>query len=107
MRSVPTNRLDAYSYIWTDVKRGDEILIYWEDPQAQSGWASVKESESFKVASCKTYGQFISYNDDVLVIAQTEGTDGKDLEYNNLQSINSGCIRSIHSLSRGAKQRKL
>ena len=89
------------------MKKDDLILVNWVDPQAQAGWVSSAEAVKLKVASCRTLGHYISYTDDVLVIAQTHGIDGKETEYNNLQSINSGCIRSIHSLSRGAKCRKL
>jgi len=89
------------------MKKDDLILVNWVDPQAQSGWVSSAEAMRLKVATCRTLGHYITYDEGVLVVAQTVGTDGKDHEYNNLQSINSGCIRSIHSLSRGAKCRKL
>jgi len=100
-----TSRLHTSSHIWTDVKKDDLILVNWVDPQAQSGWVSSAEAIKLKVATCKTLGYYISYTEDVLVVAQTHGIDGKETEFNNLQSINKGCIRSIYSVTLGAKVR--
>jgi len=87
------------------MKRDDLILVKWIDPQVQAGWATVQESKNFNVADCESLGHFVCYNNDILVLAQTKGIDGKEQEYNNIQSINTGCIKTIHNVSRGAKVR--
>ncbi len=88
------------------LKPGDPIVVQWIDPQVQSGWVSVPDAKAFTVAKCETWGTFVCYNNDILVIAQTLGTDGKEQEHNNIQSINTGCIKSVHNVSRGAKVRR-
>lgn len=82
-------------------KKGDLVLVEWDDIQTDSGWKEL--DENVKPAECKSVGFVTVVRPRYVVLAGMLGLepDTKDTESNARQCIPWGCVRHWRPLRPG------
>ena len=85
---------ECFKDIMKDVSEGDLLEIRWIDAEEQAGWTPVKELKNSKCPQCKTYGLFISEDEQCIILAPTV-SDNLEIRY---AKIPKGMITKIRKI---------